>query len=192
MSLETAKDIPGYEGKYRIDTDGNVWSAYRLYYYNRWRPLKLKITDKGYVTVRLYKSPLSRYVNVHRLVWLTFVGDISDGHVIDHIDRNASNNKLSNLRLASVSQNAQNAKKAQNTVSSFRGVHFVVNKANHKNPWQSRMQLNGKRYYLGHFKSEIAAAVAYDLFVIKECGLFANTNIIHIADRLNTAGTTCH
>jgi hypothetical protein len=192
MSLETAKDIPGYEGLYKIDTDGNVWSAYRLYYYGRWKPLKPKIDDRGYVSVRLHKSPISRYVTVHRLVWLTFVGIISAGKVIDHIDRNTLNNKLSNLRVASKSQNAQNAKKIKDTVSKFRGVHFVLNKDNHKNPWQARMQLNGKRHYLGHFKSEIAAAIAYDLFVIKECGLFANTNIIHIADRLNTSEVICH
>lgn len=43
--------------------------------------------------------------SVHRLVWKVFRGDIPKGYQIDHIDGDKKNNKLSNLRLVTPSQN---------------------------------------------------------------------------------------
>lgn len=51
-----------------------------------------------------------RYV-VARIIWQLEVGPIPIGMEIDHIDGDASNNKLSNLRLATRSQNACNIKR---------------------------------------------------------------------------------
>lgn len=45
----------------------------------------------------------------HRLVWEAFNSPISKGFMIDHIDGDRSNNRLSNLRLVSQSQNMMNA-----------------------------------------------------------------------------------
>jgi len=45
---------------------------------------------------------------VHRIIWIMFNGDIQDNYVIDHIDRNRSNNKIENLRMVSQSLNMHN------------------------------------------------------------------------------------
>ena len=44
----------------------------------------------------------------HRLVWILLNGEISDNLVIDHIDRNPSNNKIENLRAISQACNVLN------------------------------------------------------------------------------------
>jgi hypothetical protein len=44
----------------------------------------------------------------HRIVWVYFNGPIPDGIVVDHIDRNRSNNRLANLRLLTVEKNIKN------------------------------------------------------------------------------------
>lgn len=44
----------------------------------------------------------------HRIIWELHNGPIPEGMVIDHIDRNRSNNQLSNLRLVDYSQNSAN------------------------------------------------------------------------------------
>lgn len=60
--------------------------------------------NEGYYTIsikgKLYKA--------HRLVWELHNGPIPEGRVIDHIDRDKSNNKIENLRCVSRSENRKN------------------------------------------------------------------------------------
>ncbi|EPU3949756.1 HNH endonuclease [Klebsiella michiganensis] len=61
----------------------------------------------GYLRVGLnYK----RYL-LHRIIWELHNGPIPDGMEIDHIDGEKTNNRLSNLRLATHQQNLHNTKK---------------------------------------------------------------------------------
>lgn len=46
---------------------------------------------------------------LHRAVWAAAYGPIPDGCFIDHIDRDTTNNALSNLRLVTPAQNACNS-----------------------------------------------------------------------------------
>lgn len=62
-----------------------------------------------------------RHKRLHQIV---FGQDVPSGTVIDHIDRNFRNNVRSNLRLATLSENAMNARPHWNpNTSGFRGVH---------------------------------------------------------------------
>lgn len=89
---------------------------------------KLKVLSQSrnkhgsnYMRVGLYddKDGKMHSVKVHRLVYMTFVGDIPDGMQIDHIDGNALNNNLKNLRCVSPKENSNNP----NTVWKLRGVN---------------------------------------------------------------------
>lgn len=94
---------------------------------------------------------------VHRVIWELHNGPIPDGLDIDHKDRNPSNNRIDNLRLANKSQNNHNKAKQKNNTSGYKGVCW--HKC--KNRWMARIKLHGVHYTLGYFKSPEDAHKAY-------------------------------
>jgi len=93
-------DVHGYGGKYRVDTNGNIYSTAKK------RFLRPTFSVRGYYVVNVNKK--IRYV--HQLVAETFLSSDykSKNLFVDHIDRNKKNNNLSNLRLVTKSENAIN------------------------------------------------------------------------------------
>lgn len=79
----------------------------------------------------------------------TYLLKVRSGNVIDHKDRNGSNNRKSNLREATVSQNAINSKTRKNS-SGFTGVWF------HKESqfWCASVVINQKSIWLGEYKNK--------------------------------------
>ena len=61
-----------------------------------------------YWYIGLMHNGIRKNYRVYRLVYLTFIGKIPEGMVIDHIDGNTSNNSVDNLRCVTLSQNRQN------------------------------------------------------------------------------------
>lgn len=95
-----------------------------------------------------------------------------EGFGTDHKDGDGLNNSRENLRYATYVQNMQNRKKRVDAISSkYKGVEFYKGKY-----WRSRITYNGRRYHLGHFKSEIDAALAYDEAAREYHGEFAKVN----------------
>ena len=106
----------------------------------------------GYVDIRIQ----GQAYGAHRLAWLYITG-VWPPEMIDHIDRNPSSNKIANLRLASCTQNLQNAKRNPGKYSRHTGVSWnVVN-----GKWQSHIRANGKKMNLGYYDNERVAAEAY-------------------------------
>lgn len=66
----------------------------------------------------------------HRIIYTMFHGDIQEDFVVDHIDGNGCNNKISNLRAVPQSINCRNTQKRANSVTGHNGVTFstVANK----------------------------------------------------------------
>jgi len=92
---------------------------------------------------------------------------------VDHINGNALDNRRSNLRLATPSQNQFNKRKTKSkTASRFIGVSF--DKTNGQ--WMSKLAYQRKLMWLGRFDSEIDAARAYDEAAKKYRGEFARLN----------------
>lgn len=90
--------------------------------------------------------------------------------VVDHINNNRLDNRKSNLRFATRSQNSQNKAKPKGCTSQYKGVCLK------KNKWTSRVGIDGKRIYLGDYDHEIDAAKMYDVHIVYHHGINAKTN----------------
>lgn len=107
--------------------------------------------SNGYIMIETCGS---RYL-AHRLAWFFVTGEWPSGH-LDHIDGDPSNNRISNLRIASASQNAANKRRSRNNTSGFKGVHL-----DGSGRWRAAIKVDGKRTYLGSYDSPEDAHRAY-------------------------------
>jgi hypothetical protein len=103
---------------------------------------------RGYRRVMLGKQ----HYKMHRLIWIMFNGDIPDGLLVDHIDRNISNNKIENLRLLTKSMNTRNR--------GAKGVHYDAT----RNKWVAQASVNNTSVLLGRFDTKEAAEAEYKSF----------------------------
>jgi hypothetical protein len=108
-----------------------------------------------------------KIVRLHRLIM-----NAPEGLLVDHKIGEGLDNKRSNLRLATRSQNQYNKGKRRNTTSKYKGVYF--NKGHRK--WAAQIIKSGSKIRLGYFDSEIEAARAYDEQAKKYGGEFACLN----------------
>lgn len=118
----------------------------------------------GYVKVKLRKR---RYLG-HHLAWLIETGTWPRPE-IDHKNGICSDNRLSNIRLATRSQNVANRGKFGVTSSSLKGVSW--HKATGK--WQAQIVANGKKLGLGVYATEAEAHAIYMESAVKHYGEFA-------------------
>jgi hypothetical protein len=88
---------------------------------------------------------------------------------IDHINGDRSDNRIENLRLATVSENMYNTKINTKNTSGFKGVHF--NKQKQK--WQAKLWVRGEQI-ARVFQSKELAVEFMELFREMAHGQFAN------------------
>ena len=118
----------------------------------------------GYVGIRVgNKTYLA-----HRLAW-AFVHDEWPSADVDHINRIPSDNRISNLRIASRSQNMANCGLRTTNKSGVKGVHW----SSRAQRWIARVQKDGKHGYVGTFTSLEEATSAVRAAYEREYGAFA-------------------
>jgi len=84
---------------------------------------------------------------VHRVIFLMHKGYLPK--TLDHINGDRSDNRLENLRAVTRSQNQHNRKLNKNNTSGFKGVSWDTR----RKTWRAYICLEGKRIYLGLFKT---------------------------------------
>jgi len=106
----------------------------------------------GYVNVKMKGNV---YL-AHRLIWVYVYGDIDINMEIDHINRNRSDNRSSNLRLIPRFINLRNKNLYKNNTTGVAGVSAIKTK-NNQERWlvNITIQVEGKRklIHLGTFTS---------------------------------------
>lgn len=95
-----------------------------------------------------------------------------DGFQIDHINGDGLDNRKSNLRFSTQSQNIANSKKKKNCSSQYKGVSFIKKRSR----WWAQIKKDGKHYHTKYFNSEREAAIAYNALAYKVHGEFARLN----------------
>lgn len=161
------KDIYVYE-------DGRVYSTSlkskkhknKPHFLSHWNDQNGRLCVQFTIDNKIHK------VLLHRLLYETYIGEIPKGMTIDHIDRNFLNNKLDNLRLASITENNRNTSIRKDNTTGYKGVYF--NKK--KNIYQVFIGTKNNRIYLGSYKDALSASKVYDEAALKYFKEFAATN----------------
>lgn len=104
----------------------------------------------------------------HRIVWEMHHGPIPDGLVIDHINGNPLDNRLSNLRLATKEQNYHNQGRGMKNNSGIKGIHYDKSRGK----WRAEIRFYNKVVTLGRFDTKGMAAVARAKAAIRYHGEF--------------------
>ena len=94
------------------------------------------------------------------------------GLQVDHINSNGLDNRRSNIRLASRSQNAHNQRRSCKNTSGFKGVLFDMARGK----WRAQINLNGRHELIGCFCSAEAAFSAYSDAATRLHGEFARVS----------------
>jgi hypothetical protein len=117
----------------------------------------------GYIVTSIFGT---EYL-AHRLIWFYVHGKWPTND-IDHVNGNRADNRLSNLREATRSQNFQNKRRGP-SISGIKGVRWHAE--NRK--WCAGITISGKTRYLGSFLTKEDAGDAYRKAALEYFGEFA-------------------
>jgi len=133
-----------------------------------WYLLKGRYTFYAATNVGILGTKRHHTLLAHRLI----MGITEKSIQVDHIDHDGLNDRRSNLRESTHSQNQVNRKSQKNAASSYLGV----SRAAQTGGWRALIRVGGKTKTLGYRKDEIGAAKLYDEAAKKHHGEFANLN----------------
>jgi predicted P-loop ATPase len=145
----------GRSGKYAIVDDCDYdWISQQKWHCN----------PDGYAVRNEWHNRKCSTISMHRVIV-----DTPKGMLTDHINHDILDNRRSNLRVCSSSQNHINLKMTFNKTSGIRGVSWDKK----SNKWHSQIELDGKKYHLGFYKDIESARDAYSRKSIELHGEFA-------------------
>ena len=104
-------------------------------------------SDSGYRVIKIK----GRAIYEHRLIFMWHYGYFPK--IIDHKNRNRSDNRIENLEDSNASKNAMNSGIWKTNTSGYRGV----TKHTKNNSWIGQTWINGKKHHVGSFKTPYEA-----------------------------------
>ena len=120
------------------------------------------VASSGYLCSRLVPKGKKEYL--HNVVWRWHYGEIPDGYLVDHIDRDITNSRdISNLRLLTPTQNNLNRVIKTTYTSCYKGVSWDKT----KRKWcldirNTVFNIRVQRYY----ETEEEAAFGYNIYMM--------------------------
>ena len=157
---EVFKDLPGYEGIFKVSSFGRVWSCERPNKQGRicggmlLSVLKMK---SGYCRVQLTSNGIKLKKVVHILVCLTFHPNRESKPMVNHKDFNKSNNFYLNLEWTTAMENSLHYFQSISKTGRA-GIHFH----NKRQRFQGLILFKGKRHRIGDHRTFEQANEAYN------------------------------
>lgn len=136
----------------------------------KWYAKYNKCTDSFYAVRKIKTLNGRRAYPMHRQILELEYGDKRH---IDHISHDTLDNRRSNIRICSRSQNGGNRRRNKNSPSKYKGIHPEKSKR-----WSAQIGYCGNKIHLGTFSTEKEAAIAYNEAAKKYFGEFACLNQI--------------
>lgn len=118
----------------------------------------------GYLHIAIDK----KIYRAHRLAWLYVHGEWPIR--LDHRNRVRTDNRIANLRLASISQNKANSRLRHDNASGFKGAY----RRNDSGRYQAAIRFEGRLISLGCYETAIEAHRAYITKAREVFGEFAH------------------
>jgi len=119
---------------------------------NKYKWYTQKNRNKYYAVRAKYFSGVQKIISMHNIIMKT-----PKGMETDHVNGLTLDNRKSNLRICTHSENSMNRIKQSNNKSGFKGISW--SKDNKK--WRATIQLNYKKIHLGYFSDKEWAYAAY-------------------------------
>jgi|SRR5690606_2442750 len=156
---EDYKLIPLTKGKFaKVDNED----------FDKVKSICWRVTKEGYGRSTVF-GELSRYIM-----------EAPENMHVDHINHDTLDNRRSNLRLCTRSDNQCNRKVSRGS-SKYKGVWWSTK----HEKWVSDITKNGKKRRVGTFTSEEEAAEAYNKAALELHGEFAYLNTINYEEKEN-------
>ncbi len=147
-------------GRMIVDADRFEWfSGFRWY-----------VDKDGYAVCTFYHENGQCTIRAHHLV----IGQPVPPLVTDHINGDGLDNRRSNLRVVTRSQNAQNRGPVGGR--QFKGVSARDGR------WRAQIRVDGRTIVVGKYDTEQQAAIAWNKAALQYHGEFAYQNEVRNAD----------
>ena len=159
IRANTVKQIPLTQGKFALIDDADYeWL-------NKW---------KWYAHKRGHTYYAERKVRDQTILMHRIIISVPSRTEIDHISRNGLDNRRSNLRFCTCSENQWHQRLRIDNKTGFKGVSIA--RFPSQRLYRVRIQVNNKRVHIGFYRSAEIAAQAYDDAATRHFGNFALTN----------------
>lgn len=173
MSKNKIIPVPNMDFSFVILTQGQVAiinnADIELISSYKWRAAFNPVVRQYFAVSWIKHNKKMKTVYMHRLIMKNPIG-----MQIDHINHNDLDNRRTNLRICTASDNKCNSLLRKDSTSGFKGVVWYKN----NKKWGARIKKDGILIHLGLFDDKETAAIAYNDAAKSIHGEFACINIV--------------